>query len=167
MKLYEIASDYYRLLSAIEEGEIPEEAIADTLEAVGGELSEKADNIACMIKNLNAEADAIKAEEAKLAERRKQKEKTVKSMKEYLANNLLLAGMRSLETARNKISFRSSSAVKIDDEAAFIAWAKENDATLLDVKEPTISLSAVKKSISEGSVIEGASIVTRMNLQIK
>ena len=53
MKLYEIANDYLALLQAIDEGEIPEEAIADTLEAIEGEIEFKADNLACVLKTLN------------------------------------------------------------------------------------------------------------------
>jgi hypothetical protein len=34
MKLYELSETYTKLQAAIEAGEIPEEAIADTLEAV-------------------------------------------------------------------------------------------------------------------------------------
>ena len=66
MKLYEIANDYLALLQAIDEGEIPEEAIADTLEAIEGEIEFKADNLACVLKTLNAEVSAIKAEERHL-----------------------------------------------------------------------------------------------------
>ena len=46
MKLYEIANDYLALVQAVEDEEIPEEAISDTLEAIEGEIEVKADNIA-------------------------------------------------------------------------------------------------------------------------
>ena len=47
MKLYEIAEQHRQLLDLIKEGEIPEEAIADTLECVEGELNAKAESIIC------------------------------------------------------------------------------------------------------------------------
>ena len=46
----------------------------DTLDSMAGEFREKADQIACAIKNLRAEAVAIKEEEAALYLRRKAKE---------------------------------------------------------------------------------------------
>jgi len=41
MNLYEISSNYRALLEAIESGDIPEDAVADTLEAVGGDWTQK------------------------------------------------------------------------------------------------------------------------------
>ena len=58
MTLYEIAQDYQIFLEQIEAGEIPEEAVEDTLDSMAGEFREKADQIACVIKNLRAEAAA-------------------------------------------------------------------------------------------------------------
>ena len=98
MKLYEIAADYRELLEAIEAGEIPEEAIADTLESITSVLEDKVDNIACFIKNLTAEVDAIKAEEQKLAKRRKTKERQIARVTDYLANTLLASGYTKVET---------------------------------------------------------------------
>ena len=69
MKLYEIANEYLALVEAIENEEIPEEAVADTLEAMTAEIEDKADNIACLMKALNAEALAIREEEKRLAKR--------------------------------------------------------------------------------------------------
>ena len=167
MKLYEIAADYENLLNAIEAGEIPEEAIADTLESVVSLLEDKADNIACAIKNLLAEAKAIKAEEDNLAERRKQKEKTAKSMKAYLGEVLLRSGYTKLETARNKLSFRKSEKVHIEDEEKFISWALVERDDLLTYAEPKISLTEIKKALANGEETFGATIESNQNLQIK
>ena len=46
MTLYEIATDYKNFIEAVENGEIPEEAITDTLESIQSLLEDKADNIA-------------------------------------------------------------------------------------------------------------------------
>ena len=48
MKLYEIAAEYQAFLDAVEAGEIPEEAIGDTLDGIVGEFDQKADNIAAI-----------------------------------------------------------------------------------------------------------------------
>ena len=106
MRLYELAQDYKEFLQAIEDGLIPEDAINDSLESITALIEDKADNIACMIKNLTAEAAAIKVEEASLSERRKTKEKQIERLKEYLSETLLAADYTKVETARNKISFR-------------------------------------------------------------
>lgn len=167
MKLYEIAADYERLLDAIEAGELPEEAIADTLEAVQGELDEKAENIACMLKDIAAEVAAIEDEEKRLAERRKQKERTYERVKNYLSGALHKVGKTKIETPRCKISFRKSESVEILDAAALIIWAERNDDSLLNYAMPTINKTAVKKALAAGNAVTGAQIVTRQNIQIK
>ena len=166
MKLYEIAADYQRFIEAVENGEIPEEVIADTLESITAELEDKADNIACLIKNLTAEAGAIKAEEENLSSRRKTKENQIKRMKEYLSDVLQKSGFTKLETARNKISFRKSESVGIEDETAFIKWAAEHNESFLTYKDPTINKTEIKKALANGEEIAGVSIECKQNIQI-
>ena len=170
MKLYEIAEEYENLLAAIDAGEIPEEALADTLESIETLLDDKADNIACLIKNLEAESEAIKAEEKRLAERRKAKENRAESLKAYLSATLIKSGKLKVETARNSISFRSSEKVCIKNEESFLKWARVYNDELLTYKDPTISLTAVKNAIKCGAVFDeqyGVSLEKRKNIQIK
>lgn len=165
MKLYEIANDYLSLMEAIENGEIPEEALADTLESIESGIEEKADNIACILKNLSAEIAAIKAEENNLAERRKQREKTHDRLKEYLSETLQRIGKTKIETARNKITFRKSEAVEIDEEA-FKTWAAFNRDDLLKFKSE-IDKTAVKAALKNGVELPNVRIVANQNIQIK
>lgn len=166
MKLYELANDYTALLCAMEEEDIPEEALADTLEAIKGEIEVKADNIACMLKNLLAESEAIRAEEVKLAERRKAKEKAYDRLKQYLGDVLQQMDISKVETARNKITFRKSESVELNEEA-FITWALENREDLLTYKAPTANKTEIKRALKDGAEIVGAQLVSKSNIQIK
>ena len=167
MKLYEIAAELERFLESVENGDIPEECMADTLESITLMLEDKADNIACMIKNMTAEAAAIKEEEGKLAERRKLKEKQVDRLKTYLADVLTRSGYTKLETPRNKMTFRKSESVAIEDEAKLIEWAMKHNDELLTYKAPTINKTAIKEAIKSGQAITGATLESKMNLQLK
>ena len=167
MKLYEIAADYQKFLEAVESGEIPEIAINDTLESIQSLLEEKADNIACIIKNMAAEAEAIKAEEQSLAERRKAKERQIDYLKSYLSDALLKSGCPKIETARNKITFRKSEVVSIENEKEFIEWAEKNNDEYLTYKSPTINKTAIKKALTAGEEVKGVSIESKQNIQIK
>ena len=169
MKLYELTSEYNTLLNMLdEESEISTEAITDTLESISAEIEVKADNIACVLKNLYAEIAAIKAEETRLAERRKSKEAAYDRIKQYLSDELQKANVSKVETARNKITFRRSESVDLlVDENAFINWATENRDDLLTYKQPTINKTAIKAAIKGGANIVGAQIVEKQNIQIK
>lgn len=166
MRLFEITAAYQSFMDAIENGEIPESAIADTLESITATLEEKADNTACVIKNITAEIFALKAEERKLAERRRIKENQVERLREYLSNALIQSEHTKIETARNKISFRKSESVQIDDESAFIEWAMKDNDEYLTYKEPAINKTAIKRALADGKEVKGAYIEQRQNLQI-
>ena len=132
MTLYEIGQAYQYFLEQAEAGEIPEEAINDTLGGIEGDFREKADNVACMIKNLEVQASAIKAEEQTLSARRKAKENRVRQLKDYLCENMLAINLKKIETTRNLISLRKSPpAIKIEDIPRFIEWAQGHEESLL------------------------------------
>ena len=167
MKLYEISKLYKSFIDMVENDEIPQDALADTLESITAEIEDKADNIACMIKNLTADAEAIKAEEQNLAKRRKSKESRIEWLKSYLTDNLVANGLDEIETARNKITFRASESVMIDNETDFIEWAMHNNEALLSYKTPTVNKTAIKKAIADGAKLDGVRIESRENIQIK
>lgn len=167
MKLYELVKEMEDLVALSECGEIPEEAIRDTLEGLQGEINEKAEQIALTVKQLVAEAAAIKQEEQRLAERRKAKENAAESIKRYLSEMLLKAGIGKIDTARAAITFRSSKAVEIEDESSFIAWAQENADQYLTFSAPKISKSAVKEALASGIEVRWAHIEEKQNIQIK
>ena len=168
MKLYELTDEYKSLMQMLDDDtDIPAEALADTLESIASEIEVKADNIACMLKNLDADIAAIKAEEARLAERRKSKQASYDRIKQYLSDELQKADLSKIETARNKISFRKSESVEIADEGDFIRWAEVNRDDLLTYAEPKVNKTAIKAAIKEGANIVGAQIVEKQNIQIK
>ena len=168
MKMYEIAADYRHLLDAIDNGDIPEEALTDTLESITTLLEDKADNIACIIKELTAEAEAIKAEEDRLKARRTKKLKRAERLTEYLSECLTNAGADKIETARNSISFRKTPGkVVFDNEKAFIAWAHENAGVFLKYTAPTADRTAIAQYIKDGGKLEGVRIESSQNISIK
>ena len=167
MRMYELTEEYRQFLSAVEAGEIPEEAIADTLDALRGGIEEKADSIACLIKELEAESSAISEEAKRLSERATRKKKEAEKLRSYLFQQLLESGCDDVETSRVKITFRRSSAVKIDDETAFIEWAQKEGPEYITVKSSvTPNKDALKKAIKRGEEIPFASVEERKNMQI-
>lgn len=175
MTLYVIADQFKQFEASLDSfvemivnGEMEESAFDDTLEAISMSFEQKADNIACIIKNLAADIDAMKLEEAALSRRRNAKEKALERTENYLSEAMLSIGKTKLETPRNRISFRKSDSVSIDNESEFIAWVQKrgyND--LLTHKDPTVNRTEVKKILASGVKLPGAAIVAKMNIQIK
>ena len=103
MTLYELTGQYRELLDMAECGDVDPNVLRDTLEAVGGEIEDKAENYACIIKQLEADAVALKTEEDRLAARRKSVENNVKNMKAALQNAMYATGKTKFKT--NLFSF--------------------------------------------------------------
>lgn len=165
MMLYELATDYVAFLQAVENGDIPDEAIEDTLEAIKTGFEEKVDNIACLIKGIEAECDAIRAEELRLAERRKAKERKAERCRSFLENMIQYTGIDKVETARCRITFRKSEAVEVDE--TFLEWAKQKRPDLLTVAQPTANKTEIKNAIKNGDEVVGVVIRVNHNMQLK
>lgn len=122
----------------------------------------KIENLALLIKNSIAEADAIKAERDNLYEREKAARNKADRLKKYLAE--ILCGEK-FTSPRVAVTFRKSEAVEIDED--FIEWAREKAGYLLKYKDPEVNKTAIKEAIKNGTAIEFARIVQNNNIQIK
>lgn len=96
MKLYELTSNYNELQMMIEDGVDPS-VLEDTLQAIEESIQDKAQNIALLIKNIEADVDAIKLEEKRLADRRKAAENNCKSLKDYLYQQMTLLEVKRIK----------------------------------------------------------------------
>ena len=173
-KLYELVGEYQifqeqfsMFCEMVDSGEMPEQAVWDTLDAINGELEEKLDNIACVYKQTMYEAAMMKAEEASMRSRRHAKEAAAERLKAYMANAMQMVGSSKIETARNRLSFRKSEKVQIEDEDVFVQWAQEYNPDLLTYKQPEPNKTVIKKILASGQAIEGCHVEQCMNLQIK
>ncbi|WP_242145848.1 MULTISPECIES: siphovirus Gp157 family protein [unclassified Bacillus cereus group] len=98
MKLYELSKNFCELQQMIEDGADPE-AVQDTLQAIEEAFDEKVQGAALLILNLEAQAEVIKAEEKRLADRRKSFENSVKNIKEYLHQQMSAVGKKRIKGA--------------------------------------------------------------------
>lgn len=161
MRLYEIDAAITALVDP-ETGEIMD---YEAFLALNMERDKKLENMAIWYKDLCAEAKAIREEEINLAARRKANENKAERLKTFLGE--MLAGQQ-FKTPRVALSFRSSEAVEIADEATLAKVLEAEGRTdLLTYKAPTVNKTAIKEALKNGWAIEGAEIVTRSNIQIK
>ena len=153
MTLYEIER---AILEAVdtETGEIINEEMLDSLLM---EKEQKIEGIALWIKNLTAEASALKAEKEAFAKRQKVAENKVESLKKYLTN--ALQGEK-FQTTKVSIGFRSSESVEITD----ISKIPDD---YLRYKDPEADKTAIKQMIKDGYQIDGAVLVRKQSIQIK
>jgi hypothetical protein len=160
--LYEISTDFLKALDGLEVDEDTGEIVNfDAVESLNAQFEDKAESVACYIKNLSAFAADLKSEEDNLAARRKAAERRIDSVKKYLSSCLEAVGKDKVETAKARISFRKSVQVQIDDEKVLPADYVTTTVTTKPDK------TAIKKAIQAGQVVAGASLVENRNIQIK
>lgn len=163
MNLYEINDAYEKALSNFAVDDETGEVIFDDeeIKRLEGAFEEKVDNIACYIKSLNALSDSIKAEKQALDERLKSNDKKVESLKKFLVMSLEMRDMKKFESARNKLSFRKSTSVVINEDAVLpTKYVKTVVTEKVDKK-------AIGDALKNGEVVEGCYLKESNNLQIK
>lgn len=96
MKLYELAEQYRGIADQLADLDLPDDVVRDTLEAEGGDLTVKATNVAMLVRNLEATAEAIKAAEQQMAARRKAMERRAESVRAYLLGAMQHAGIEKI-----------------------------------------------------------------------
>lgn len=160
MTLYEINAELLALLEQVDEetGELT--CDLDALEALNLEREKKLEGLALYIKNLAAEATAIKAEAKALTERQKAAEYKAARARQYLADQLR---GEKFKTPRVAVTWRKSVATEISEG---VTW-ESFDERFLKYKDPEISLTAIREAIVAGETVPGAALVERQNIQIK
>lgn len=158
MTIYEIDQAIMECID-LETGEIID---TDQLDKLQMEREKKLENVACWIKELKVEAEALKNEKQALAERQKVAENKAESLKKWLA--YALQGEK-FKTTKCAISFRKSEAVEVTDEG-LNNLMKEHDE-LLTYKAPEPNKTAIKQAIKDGLNVPGVQLVQNVSTIIK
>lgn len=153
MNLYEIDSAIMNCVD-METGEIID---TEALEKLQMARDKKIENIGCWIKNLLADAKALKEEKDKFAKRQKTAECKAASLKEYLSGYL---NGEKFESTEVSISFRKSDSVVVAENAIV-------PEEFLKYVEPTPDKVGLKAALKAGKEIPGITLVTSQNIQIK
>lgn len=161
--LYEINKEYLEALNNFQVDDETGEVTFDEekINSLNDDFSNKVDNIACYIKDLQALNEAIKAERNALEERLKANDKKVDGLKNYVLKSLEMRQMNKLETARNKLSFRKSTSVFIEEGATVPSQF------IKTVTTEKIDKKSISDALKKGAVVEGCHLVETNNLQIK
>lgn len=124
--LYEITTDILKLGAILDElegsdqnDEDLESALNEALEQANGDLAEKVDNIVRLLRNWDGHTGMLKAEEKKLAERRKAFESKSATLRGYLLRHLQRIDAPKLTLEIATVSrHMGSERVEIDDDLA-------------------------------------------------
>ena len=165
MKLYELTSDLITLQELLEES-VDDQLLQDTLEAVQGEYDVKMESYAKVIKNLEADMDALKAEAKRLTDKRKVLENNIDRLKKAMfdsmkATGITKAGGQLFTVAIQKNGGKVPVIVAEDADLSILP-----DQLVKVVESP--DLEAIRELLEAGKVVEGFTLGERgESLRIK
>lgn len=153
MNLYEIDNAILDCVD-LETGEVFD---VEKFEELSLTRDERIEGICLWIKNLRAEAEALKAEKDAFAKRQKAAENKMESLKKYISG--YLAGT-TFKSSKVNVSFRKSESLEISEDAII-------PDEFLKYKEPDVDKVALKAAVKAGAYVVGVDIVENLNIQIK
>ncbi len=156
--LYDLKDKYLKLIDlALEEDAA---VFQDTLEALEDAIEDKAENIVCVVKEMDGDINTLKAEEKRLKERRQALEKRKEHLRWYLQDELEAMDIQRLKTAKFTISLRDNAPkVNVIDED-LIPFNFIKTAYSVDKK-------AVKEALESGQEVDGATLVKERGISIR
>lgn len=155
MKLYDIA-EIYENLENIDD----EVAVATAMDAVDAALEEKLESTAKVIRNLEAEAEALEAEEKRLKARKTAVKNRIADIKGYVQGNLEAMGKDKISSGIFKWSIQANApSVNILDESLI-----PDDYWKIERKPMK---TEIKKAIEAGELTEGAELVRTKSLRLR
>lgn len=159
--LYQLTEAYQELLSMALDPDTDPEALADTMEAIDGEIEVKADGYAKVMKELKAIADARKAEAKRLLDGAKSVEANIDRMKAALMTAMKLTGKTKFKTELFEYGIQKNPpALKID-------MPDRVPEEFLIPQEPKIDSVAIKKELKEGVVYDWCHLEQSESLRIR
>lgn len=152
-KLYELTEQFKNLVDLLDDPTVANEEVLNAAINIEGELNEKIQNIAKLIKNLESDADGFAIEKKRLAEQEKHYRNRIESLKQYLSISMQTAGVKKIN-GTVPVAFRKCPpSVEILDP--FVIPAKYQKPQELEFDK-----KAILEDLKAGKEIIGAVLVT-------
>lgn len=162
--LYELQDQYKRLYELLTDGDIDEQTLHDTLDAIdfSGEFETKADGYARIIRQFNADAEAAKAEAARLSERSKTFSERGKQLTARLFDAMKSTGNVKFKTQLFSFGIRNNPpALQVFDESLI------PDSYTHIEHHRVIDKALIKDLLKSGGIVAGCRLTQGESLQIR
>jgi len=117
LKLYEYTDQYRELMDDLQDIDLTDRYIADTIEGLRGEIKLKGQNIGSFICNMDANVTLLKEHESKIKVKRLAMQKRIDWLKNYLLTNMQSAGINEISCSLFTIKpCKNPPSVLIDNE---------------------------------------------------
>lgn len=151
MTLYELTTQYQALLELAEDPDVDPKVLADTMDGLDGDIEEKADGYAKVIRSLEGRIGVIKAEEDRLRTRRGTMENSIIRMKQHLQASMTAIGKTKFKTDLFSFGIQKNPASVVIDAQSMDNMPEE----YISVPSPTWNKTAIKDALKAGKDLTG------------
>lgn len=157
--LYKLSENYNQVIQMADQ--LDDGTLRDTLDSINEAFDDKAENIAKSIKEIEGQADIIKAEKERLAKREQAMRNNAKSMKSYLQEQMDLVGKKKIQGELLTVSVQKNApSVKIESEQYIPEGFYVPQPSKLDKTQ-------LKNELKNGLEIAGVELVQTESVRIR
>lgn len=157
MNLYELSQNYLE----VQEMDLEPETLKDTLDSIAETFEDKAENIAKLIRNLEADKKAFDEEEKRFKNKKQTADNRIKSLKLYLEDNMRLTGKTKFKTGVFSFAIQNNPpSVEVFDEALI-------PKQFLIAQPVKIDRAGIKELLKAGEEVPGAELKHSSGLRIR
>ena len=163
ISLFELKSEYQLAAQKLQDMDLDEQTLADTLESLAGDLETKATNTIMVSRNMRAVVPAIKEAAKAMLDRAKAIEARADYLDKRVFDTMIETGITKIECAYFKLTIQDNPpAVEVFDSLQVPSdYMREVPATY------TVDKTLIKKAIQDGFDVPGAKLTHAKRLVCK
>lgn len=118
--IYELTADMMKILSMMDDPDLDQQTLKDTMEGIEGAYEDKFDGYAAVIRQLTGYINELEEEKKRIDSRKESFENNVKKMKKIMLESMNATGKTKFKTAKNSFwTQKNKASVVIDAKSVW------------------------------------------------
>ena len=149
--IYELTEDMIKILSMMDDPDLDQQTLKDTMEGIEGAYEDKFDGYAAVIRQLTGYINELEEEKKRIDARKESFENNVKKMKKIMLESMNATGKTKFKTAKNSFwTQKNKASVVIDAKSV---WDIPED--FRRYKDPEPDKTKIGEAIAAGQDFTG------------
>ena len=161
MTIYELTQEYLQLLALAEDELTDPQTLDDTMEAIQGEIEDKADGYAKIMLQLYAQSDGLAKEINRLTEKKRAIDNNAKQLKNRLQQAMEATGKTKFKTDLFSFGIQKNPVALVIDDAEKIP------EEFLIAQAPKVDNAGIKAALKAGQEFDWCHLTQTESLRIR
>lgn len=161
MTIYELTQEYLQLLALAEDELTDPQTLDDTMEAIQGEIEDKADGYAKIMLQLSAQSEGLAKEINRLTEKKRALDNNAKQLKDRLQQAMEVTGKKKFKTDLFSFGIQKNPVALVIDDAEKIP------EEFLIAQAPKVDNAGIKAALKAGQEFDWCHLTQTESLRIR